>query len=113
MGTALYIESLGKERKRASSDVEKAVKTISQASPLLEVSTHVLEGIPKVAILEEAQNWGADLIMLGSHGYGATLRFLLGSVSHAVALHAPCSVEIVRVHPAETEPKVEAGAKAV
>ena len=39
----------------------------------------------------------ADLIVVGSHGYGVWDRFLLGSVSQAVALHAKCSVEIVRV----------------
>jgi nucleotide-binding universal stress UspA family protein len=36
------------------------------------------------------------LIILGSHGYSGLQRFLLGSVSHAVAAHAHCSVEIVR-----------------
>ncbi len=48
-------------------------------------------------ILEEAENLETDLIIVGSHGYGAVKRFLLGSVSQAVALHAKCSVEIVRI----------------
>jgi nucleotide-binding universal stress UspA family protein len=39
---------------------------------------------------------GADLMTLGSHGYRGFTRFLPGSVSYAVASHAPCSVEIVR-----------------
>ena len=47
-------------------------------------------------IVEEAERWGADLILVGSHGYGSVKRFMLGSVSQAVATHAPCSVEIVR-----------------
>jgi nucleotide-binding universal stress UspA family protein len=38
----------------------------------------------------------ADLIVVGSHGYRGFKRFLLGSVSQAVASHAKCSVEIVR-----------------
>jgi nucleotide-binding universal stress UspA family protein len=51
---------------------------------------------PKQLILEEAHKWGADLIVVGSHGRRGMGRFLLGSVSEAVASHASCSVEIVR-----------------
>jgi nucleotide-binding universal stress UspA family protein len=47
-------------------------------------------------ILEEAERWDADLIMLGSHGRHGIERLLIGSVSEAVALHAECSVEVVR-----------------
>jgi nucleotide-binding universal stress UspA family protein len=49
------------------------------------------------AILEEASNWGADLIVLGSRGLRGMDRVQLGSVSEAVALHANCSVEVIRV----------------
>ena len=47
-------------------------------------------------ILNEASAWGADLIVVGSHGRQGASRFLLGSVSEPVAFHANCSVEIVR-----------------
>ena len=67
-----------------------------QKNATLTVTTVVIEGSPKSVILEEADAFGADLIIVGSHGYGMIERFLLGSVSHAVALHAKCSVEIVR-----------------
>lgn len=53
-------------------------------------------GTPEEAILDEAEKWDADLIVVGSHGFKGLDRFLLGSVSHDVAIHAPCSVEIVR-----------------
>ena len=56
----------------------------------------VCVGFPKQIILDEAEGWGADLIVVGSHGRGLMGRFLLGSVSQAVALNARCSVEIVR-----------------
>jgi len=62
----------------------------------LEVVIETRAGRAQDVILDEAERWGADLIVLGSHGYRAFKRFLLGSVSHAVATHAPCSVEIVR-----------------
>jgi nucleotide-binding universal stress UspA family protein len=48
-------------------------------------------------ILDTAAKWHADLIVIGSHGRKGLDRFLLGSVSEAVARHAPCSVQIVRV----------------
>ncbi len=63
----------------------------------LTVTTDIKTGFAKAAILDEAEHWGADLIILGSHGYKGLQRFLLGSVSQAVATHAPCSVEIVRM----------------
>ena len=62
----------------------------------MKITSAVPDGPPKRVILEEAEAFGADLIVLGSHGYGAFERFLLGSVSQSVALHAKCSVEIVR-----------------
>ena len=63
----------------------------------LNVSTAVEEGDPKTKIIDHAAQWHADLIVLGSHGLRGINRFLLGSVSEAVARHASCSVEIVRV----------------
>jgi nucleotide-binding universal stress UspA family protein len=60
------------------------------------VTTEVLTGSPKRVIVEEAEKWGADLMVVGSHGYRTWERLLLGSVSQAVSLHAECSVLIVR-----------------
>jgi nucleotide-binding universal stress UspA family protein len=51
---------------------------------------------PQQMILTQAAEWGADLIVLGSHGRRGASRLLLGSVSEQVAFHAGCSVEIVR-----------------
>ncbi len=53
-------------------------------------------GEPRSVILDEAKAWQADLIVLGSHGLRGLDRFLMGSVSDAVAVHAHCSVEVIR-----------------
>jgi nucleotide-binding universal stress UspA family protein len=62
----------------------------------LKASGDVLSGKPTEAILEEAKKWNADLIVVGSHGRRGFRRFLLGSVSEAVAMNAHCSVVVVR-----------------
>jgi nucleotide-binding universal stress UspA family protein len=62
----------------------------------LQVATKYLPGGPASVILDEAESWGADLIVVGSHGYRAWERFLLGSISQSVVSHAKCSVEVVR-----------------
>ena len=80
----------------AKKAIETAEMIIRNENPLLTIFTAAIEGAPKNVILEEAEAFDADLIVLGSHGYGAVDRFLLGSVSQSVALHAKCSVEIVR-----------------
>jgi nucleotide-binding universal stress UspA family protein len=62
----------------------------------LEVTTAVEQGDPKSRIVDNAVQWQADLVVLGSHGRKGLNRFLIGSVAEAVARHAPCSVQIVR-----------------
>jgi len=64
-------------------------------TPSLKLVAELHKGYAKRVILDEAERWGADLIVVGSHGYGGFKRLLLGSVSQAVASHAKCSVEIV------------------
>ncbi|HYL93076.1 MAG TPA: universal stress protein [Alphaproteobacteria bacterium] len=63
-------------------------------------STSVQEGDARDLILECAEKWSPDLILLGSHGWKGLDRWLLGSVSEAIARHAKCSVEIVRTRAA-------------
>lgn len=90
---------LEEERERAPARAQRVAEQIRGHAGNLQVTSEYLEGPPKKVIVEEAERWKADLILVGSHGYGPVKRFLLGSVAHAVALHAPCSVEIVRQRP--------------
>ena len=95
-GAAIYGRILDQEAARATADVERAAASIHARAPSLKLSTKTVVGSPSASVIDEAKSWGADLVIVGSHGRGAASRFLLGSVSNAVALHAPCSVEIVR-----------------
>ena len=91
-----YAEADHHALKTAENTIENSAKILRKKNPSLTVTTIAIEGSPKTVILNEAERFGADLIVVGSHGSGAVERFLLGSVSQAVALHAKCSVEIVR-----------------
>ena len=62
----------------------------------IEVNTHPREGDPADAILDVAEEIGADLVVVGNKGMTGARRFLLGSVPNKVSHHAPCSVFIVR-----------------
>jgi nucleotide-binding universal stress UspA family protein len=53
-------------------------------------------GPPVAAITHAAQEWSADLIVVGSHGRSGVGRALLGSVAEGVARNSPCPVLIVR-----------------
>ena len=78
---------------------EAAANTIAiLAKAGLRAASEVTEpkDTPTQAILEAADAWGADLIVLGSHGRRGFDRLVLGSVSESVALHAHCSVEVNR-----------------
>ncbi|HUS88015.1 MAG TPA: universal stress protein [Desulfosporosinus sp.] len=55
-----------------------------------------MQGKPANVILKEVENENIDLVVMGSHGYGAIAGSLLGSVSQHVLHSAKCSVLIVK-----------------
>jgi len=83
--------------------IEEARRSISVglevlAGSSLKVTSEVpeFEERPHRVILHEANAWKADMIVVGSYGRSGFDRFVMGSVSETVALHAACSVEVVR-----------------
>ncbi|HKO97613.1 MAG TPA: universal stress protein [Pyrinomonadaceae bacterium] len=63
----------------------------------IKVTSEVRLGDPKKELPQAAEEWGADSIFVGSAGFSNRLeRFVLGSISAAVAARAHCSVEVVR-----------------
>lgn len=84
-------------RRQADEVLKAAVAKLSGLVGTAKISSKVVLGAPKSAILDEAETWKPDLIVVGSHGYPTWERLLLGSVSQAVVAHAKCSVEVVRM----------------
>ncbi len=73
---------------------ENAVRILAHKG--FKTTSVVREGDPRTEIEAEAKRFKADNLFLGSRGLHAVQRFFLGSVSAALAEHAPCTVEIVR-----------------
>ena len=85
---------------KKSPDTRTLARTINKVataklSSRLAVSS-VREGNPKGILVREAKRWKADCIFVGAKGLRGIERFLIGSVSLAVASRATCSVEVVR-----------------
>jgi nucleotide-binding universal stress UspA family protein len=81
-------------REDVSQTLDSAAEGLRAAG--VEVETHAREGDPADAILDVAEEQGADLIVVGNKGMTGAKRFLLGSVPNKVSHHAPCSVMIIR-----------------
>jgi len=97
-----YFDEAGTEALRADA-MQAAQRAVAEAETIVAAtglktmeSILVPVGLPQRLILEEAERWDADLILVGSHGRRGIERLVIGSVSEAVALHAECSVEMVR-----------------
>jgi nucleotide-binding universal stress UspA family protein len=99
---------LREERMQAPSDIEHEVNPHEDVDAILreaageveaagvKVRTFARQGEPADAILDVAEEQGADLIVVGNKGMTGAKRFLLGSVPNKVSHHAPCSVMIIR-----------------
>ena len=93
----LYREVSEAAERQAEHSATEAMDVIRDRfrSPDTLVTVEVVKGNAEQEIVEIARSWGADLIVVGSHGRGFWGR-MLGSVSDAVIHHAPCSVLVVR-----------------
>ena len=97
-----FVQSDEVQRLRVEA-VERAQRAVSDAVAILapsglavsETISVLLDGTKEV-ILQEALDWGADWLFVGSHGRQGAERLLMGSVSEAIAMQANCSVEVVR-----------------
>ncbi|MGB9512812.1 MAG: universal stress protein [Candidatus Acidiferrum sp.] len=100
-GMSSYRSILDSLREARTEKAKSLVNQIAETLRIknLKVSTAIVRGDSKSKILDAAEQWNAELIVLGSLGRTGLERFLLGSVSDTVARHAHCSTEIVRIRP--------------
>lgn len=80
---------------------ERAHRAIGDAAQILaragvKTEAEVIAGRPDRRIAREAEEWGADLIVVGTEDRRGLRRLIAGSVSEAVASRAHCSVKVVR-----------------
>lgn len=74
----------------------QAARIVKSLFPGWDVRSEAVADSPAWAIIKMADQWPADLVVLGSHGHSALHRFVLGSVSQKVLTEARCSVRIAR-----------------
>lgn len=93
--TSEFEKTARENAEKIVSETTEKLKTFADSGKVT-ISTDVLFGSPDSRIVETAEEWQANLIVVGSHGYSRWERLLLGSVSDSVVHHAPCSVLVVR-----------------
>ncbi len=76
--------------------LETTVANLSRKLPDHKVTGEVIEGEAKQEIVTAAEQWKADLIIIGAHGETGLKRHGIGNVVMSVLNHAPCSVEVVK-----------------
>ena len=88
-------------QRRAREGLEQVVANLGRAVKKINEDADVVvaDAPPIDAILAEAERERASVIVVGWRGHGKLKRMLTGSVSHAVASRAPCSVLVVRDSP--------------
>ena len=83
-----------KLRQQGQALIDKSLKELPQDfGPAQQI--HEI-GSPAHVILETTQSARPDLIILGARGLGSIKELVLGSVSHRVIMHAPCSILVTK-----------------
>ncbi|XP_022720139.1 universal stress protein PHOS32-like [Durio zibethinus] len=76
--------------------MDKAKKMCKELADEVKVEVRVESGDPRDVICQVAEKIDADVLVMGSHGYGLIKRAFLGSVSNHCAQQVKCPVLIVK-----------------
>ena len=82
--------------KEAEEFAAKAVDRLRLEFPEWNIKSRVITGTPAWELIDAANDWKADLVVVGSQGRSAIGRFFLGSVSKRVVTDSRCSVRVAR-----------------
>jgi nucleotide-binding universal stress UspA family protein len=96
IGPVISPEPSGEAEKEAMHHLLQQAVQLAKMRGVSDVRGELLQGHPADAILSFTEQEGVDLVVMGSRGYSATARLLLGSVSDAVVHHAHVAVLVVR-----------------
>ena len=89
-----YAPEMGELQKEVRAIVDQFLKKLRTAGFAVEAAVET--GEARSTIVDSGADWGADLIVLGSHGHTGFERLLLGSVAESVVRHAKSSVLVIR-----------------
>jgi len=78
----------------AESDIERAAEALRARG--VKVTTRIVAGEPGEVIVQEAEELGADLIAMATHGHGWAKRLVLGSTAEHVRHHSDVPLLLVR-----------------
>jgi nucleotide-binding universal stress UspA family protein len=85
----------------AASTAAEGREYLRRIFPRWDIASEGIVGSAASGIVGKAADWGADLVVVGSHGRSLPGRLLLGSVSHGVVNRTRCSVRVARFNPSD------------
>jgi len=95
-GAADVLPSVDSDLKRIGLRALEQAKGLCQNRSIHDFEAEMVEGDARNVLCEAVERHGANILVVGSHGYGAIKRAVLGSVSDYCAHHAKCTVMIVK-----------------
>jgi len=95
-GVDVHLTEAPDEGQNTRTMAAQAQSLIAYQFPEWNITTEAVWGTPASKLVEKADDWKPDLLVVGSHGRGVVGRFFLGSVSQKVLHEAHCSVRIAR-----------------
>uniref|UniRef100_A0A0D6R2S5 UspA domain-containing protein n=1 Tax=Araucaria cunninghamii TaxID=56994 RepID=A0A0D6R2S5_ARACU len=95
-GAAEVLPMVETDLKKTGARALEQAKALCQSRAVCDFEAEMVEGDARNVLCEATERHAAEILVVGSHGYGAIKRAVLGSVSDHCAHHAKCTVMIVK-----------------